>query len=115
MQIIIWWEARRIPYNIIVGISGVLSLIVFYFLIAKSGELQPGEDAVEPIALLAAPLFVNICYTLGWIVEIPVRYVLHDATLVAPALYGVGTVFSLFIVWLPTVITASSWLRGFLS
>jgi len=41
--------------------------------IATSGHLHPGEDAVEPIALLAAPFGINLLYTLGWLVEVPAR------------------------------------------
>ena len=32
--------------------------------------LQPGEDAVEPMALLLAPFAMNLCYTAGWVAEL---------------------------------------------
>lgn len=43
-QVIVWWELRRILYNIIVLIAGILSLVIM--LIAASGRvhLEPGED-----------------------------------------------------------------------
>ncbi len=68
-QIVIWWEKRRIPYNLIVGTIGFISLLLFLLFITKSRELQPGEDAVEPMALFMAPILMNIGYTLGWFVE----------------------------------------------
>src|SRR6185503_20909678 len=68
-DIILWWELRRIPYNLIVGPTGLISLLLFYFFISRTNALKPGEDAVEPIALLAAPVVMNICYTAGWVVE----------------------------------------------
>src|SRR5262245_54057991 len=68
-DIILWWELRRIPYNLIVGTTGLISLLLFYFFISRTNALEPGEDAVEPIALLAAPVVMNICYTAGWVVE----------------------------------------------
>jgi hypothetical protein len=46
-RVIAWWELRRIPFNIIIGIYGVLCLIIFFFSILTSGHLQVGEDAVE--------------------------------------------------------------------
>jgi hypothetical protein len=68
-----WWEARRLPFNLIVGTYGILCLAVFFAAITTSGRLQPGEDAVEPLALLAAPNVVNVLYTLGWMVEVTTR------------------------------------------
>ena len=58
-SIIKWWELRRIPYNLIVGIVGVCSLLLFFFFISQSGELKPGEDAEEPLAIIAAPFLMN--------------------------------------------------------
>jgi hypothetical protein len=71
--VVVWWEVRRIPFNIIIGAYGTLCLALFFWAIATSGHLQPGEDAVEPIALIAAPFGINVLYTLGWLVEVPAR------------------------------------------
>lgn len=68
-EIIVWWEARRIPYNLIVGVVGLCSLLLFFYFAEASGKLAPGEDAVEPLGLLAAPLLLNVCYTAGWVAE----------------------------------------------
>jgi hypothetical protein len=68
-----WWEIRRLPFNFIVGVYGILCLTVFFAAITTSGHLQPGEDAVEPVALVAAPFIINTLYTLGWIVELTAR------------------------------------------
>jgi hypothetical protein len=35
------------PYNLIVGMTGFISLLLFFLFITKSGELKPGEDAIE--------------------------------------------------------------------
>jgi len=51
----------------------VVCLAILFWAITTSGHLKPGEDAVEPMALLAAPLGVNLCYTFGWMVELPAR------------------------------------------
>jgi hypothetical protein len=73
MGVFAWWEFRRLPFNLIVGTYGILCLVIFFAAITTSGRLQPGEDAVEPLALLAAPVVVNVLYTLGWIVEVTAR------------------------------------------
>jgi len=70
LGIIAWWEIRRVPYNLIVGVIGAISLLLFFLFISLADELKPGEDAVEPMALLVAPIAANICYTGGWIVEL---------------------------------------------
>ncbi len=69
-SIIKWWELRRIPYNLIVGSVGTCSLLLFFFFITQSGELKPGEDAEEPLAIIAAPFLMNFAYTAGWVMEV---------------------------------------------
>jgi hypothetical protein len=72
LDIIRWWEIRRIPYNLIVGAVGFASIAVFE--VVANSILPPGEDAEEPLALLfgviAYGVACNIAYTLGWIGEI---------------------------------------------
>ncbi len=46
---------RRLPFNSIVGTYGILCLVTFFAAIMTTGRLQPEKDAVEPLALLAAP------------------------------------------------------------
>src|SRR5512133_284025 len=72
-RVVLWWELRRIPFNVIIGTYGLVCLIVFFWAIQTSGHLQPGEDAVEPIALLFAPFGINILYTLGSLAELGMR------------------------------------------
>ncbi len=103
-SIILWWEARRIPYNLIVGILGACSLLLFFLFISLSGMLKPGEDAVEPIALIAFPIFANVCYTGGSVAEVVVRlFRLRKFMNVGPRLLRFGIAFSLFIVFFPSV------------
>lgn len=110
-SVVKWWELRRIPYNIIIGCFGMVCLLVFYGALSSSGQLAPGEDAVEPLALLAAPVLANICYTFGWIVEIACRQ-LGLATIgdLGPRLLRFGLIFSMFVVALPALIWSSIWI-----
>jgi hypothetical protein len=101
--VVLWWEVRRIPYNLIVGIVGFCSLLMFYYFIIGAGILEPGEDAVEPIAILFAPILINILYTTGWIVEIIIRPFLPSHTWsIGPKLLKIGLIFSLVIVLIPS-------------
>ena len=103
-RVILWWELRRIPYNILVGLYGVFCLIVFLWAITTSGYLKPGEDAVEPMALLAAPFGVNICYTLGWLVEVPARTLVPSLSpRFGPLLMRMGIELSVLLISVPAV------------
>ena len=104
-ETIAWWELRRIPYNLIVGTFGLICLFLFCAAIERSGHLQPGEDAVEPMVLFIAPILVNLCYTGGWIVEVFGRLSgVIDSVWFSPRLLKFGLGFSLFIVSLPAVV-----------
>lgn len=74
-QVIFWWEARRIPFNLALLAVGLSSLIVMEVLMDR--VIPAGEDAIEPFALLFGVLIygvmANVCYTLGWIVELLTR------------------------------------------
>lgn len=109
-QVILWWELRRIPYNLIVGGAGTISLLLFYFFIVHSHVLRPGEDAVEPMALIIAPFVINILYTGGWVVELVIYLFLRRATRIGPILLAVGTAFSLCVIAVPGVVWGLFWL-----
>ena len=55
-EIILWWEIRRIPYNIIMYFIGLLSFQIAYVTI--------------PLVYLIIGLGLNVLYTLGWIFEL---------------------------------------------
>jgi hypothetical protein len=100
--VISWWERRRIPYNLLMGAAGLLSFPAFLWAISTSGHLRPGEDAVEPMAILVGPIAVNAAYTLGWLVEVPARFVSRNLTpRFGPTLLKVGVGLSITGVTLP--------------
>src|SRR6476659_9670579 len=77
-DIILWWELRRLPYNLLVGAAAFVAFVIYCIAISSTGILDPGEDIIEPIALMAAPFAIvpiNICYTAGWLVDAPLRSV----------------------------------------
>lgn len=101
-RVIAWWELRRIPFNLIVGTYGALCFAVFLSAITTSGHLQPGEDALEPLALLAAPFGINLLYTLGWLVEIPARLLVPGlSSRFGPLLLKLGVGLGLFLITMP--------------
>jgi len=65
--------------------------------------LAPCEDAVEHLALIAAPVLINICYSGGAVAELFLRLVSRRNVKAGPALLKVGVVFSVAVVLLPRV------------
>ena len=96
IQIIFWWEIRRILYNIIVLFFGFLSLSIMSAIVT----IEPGEDLVEPLAIIAFATLCNIGYTLGWFTEL---FVKKNQTY-GPKMFKLGLFFTLFFVMLPSFI-----------
>jgi hypothetical protein len=104
-RVVAWWEVRRIPFNVIVGTYGALCIVVFLLALTTSGHLYPWEDAVEPIALIAAPFIINLLYTVGWLIEIPARLYLPGLSpRFGPLLFGLGLGFGMFLMTVPAAI-----------
>jgi len=96
LKLIGWWELRRIPYNLVMLPIAFASFILTLTLVPLYQDLGPGEDAVEPFMMLVGPIFMNICYTLGWFVHL-----LGVPPSAAPRLFKLGFLFSLAIVSFP--------------
>jgi hypothetical protein len=55
-EIILWWEIRRIPYNVVMSFVGYLSFYIGYVTI--------------PLVYFVIGLALNIFYSFGWIIEL---------------------------------------------
>ncbi len=102
LQIILWWELRRILYNLVVGFTGLLGLVLSDFAIIKfiieNGDDPPG---IGPVTVF----LMNVSYTAGWVVEVTFRRA-HDDTpaWVGPLLFKIGLVFSMVLVLMPSLV-----------
>jgi hypothetical protein len=101
-QIILWWEIRRILYNLIVLAAGITSILIseFCFFYIRKETLDISEDFIEPIAIWLFGFMCNVCYTLGWGTEIFIK----KSTTYAPKMFKFGLFFTLFWVSLPAII-----------
>ena len=105
-EIIIWWEVRRILYNVIVLVSGILSMNIMTLLI----NLKPGEDLEEPLGIIFFAFACNLFYTIGWLSEISEKRDKYYG----PKMFKRGLYFTLFFVFLPAVLHIIFWIgRGF--
>ena len=99
-QVIVWWDLRRILYNIIVLIAGILSLIIMITAASGRVHLEPGEDFFEPIVIPIFAVLCNMGYTLGWLTEV---FIKRSATY-GPKMFKRGLYFTLFWIFLPSTI-----------
>jgi len=106
-DIVRWWEARRLHFNVYVGVVGVITW--FLVMIAGSAAVKPGEDFEEPLAMIFGPVIyafiANACYTLGWIAD-----TLSSQGRPRVGLYKTGVVFSVVLTALPGAWAVVAWL-----
>ena len=90
----------------IVLILGFIGLII----ISAIADVKPGEDVIEPIALIGFIILCNLGYTLGWITEIFIKKNKNYG----PKVFKYGLYFTLFFVLAPILIHIVLWItRGF--
>jgi hypothetical protein len=107
--IIRWWEARRLPYNLILGGAGAVSLGV----VALVAALPPGGGLIGlpliPIAVYG--VLANVCYSLGPAVELALEKVWGRRLLPAgPLLFRAGLTFAVGLTLLPIILVTIGYL-----
>lgn len=109
-----WWESRRVPYNIVVGIAGTFSGFLALFTAVAASTLlsvdfgipNPPGFAIMVVVLYA--IMANVCYTGGWIAEIFVRKLWpHEADLFATTSFFLGLLFSVFLTLIPGILVVA--------
>jgi hypothetical protein len=110
---IVWWEIRRVPYNLLVGLLGVFTFIVIELI--GSHFVSPGEDVEEPLGVflgvIAYGILANIFYTLGWISEL--LWSGGDTTrteAMRRKVFWVGVIFSAVLTLLPAALIPAAWM-----
>lgn len=109
---IAWWEKRRLAFNAIVLAASILALAAFFSLASAVSSYAPGQDNVSTSGLVADaivfPIAVNVLYTLGWIIEAPLRLGAKSNLLrLGPVLLGIGIAASLLIPLTPMLVLAA--------
>ena len=110
-HIIGWWEARQIPFNLIVGAAGFASSIGILLTALISEQLlgEPIGMPDPPVRIVfAVVLFVvgaNACYTGGWIGELLVKQAWPDQSeQFGTLMFTLGVVFAVVVTLLPAVL-----------
>jgi hypothetical protein len=107
-HVVAWWELRRLPYNIIIAVTSLLTLSVFYAVALgceRSGGIplgMPRPPLLVLIAVIAYWIVVNVFYTCGWILELLVARMWRVSTPVfGPIAFTLGTAASVVITLVP--------------
>jgi hypothetical protein len=110
LRVVQWWESRRLSYNLIVGGTGVATLVYINALevLLGQGMLTPltGRGAAAHVMAIATyGVLANVCYTMGWATETLVeRWIKRPIYGLGPALFRHGLVFSVGLTLLPAVL-----------
>jgi len=109
---VIWWELRRIPYNVLLLVVGVLSLLSI--LVMGKYFVQPGEDVIKPLEMVTGVVvygvLANIAYTLGWVTELLWSWGDTERTEPRrPLIFWIGVTFSVAVTLLPAFLIPLLW------
>jgi hypothetical protein len=102
LRVITWWERRRPAFNLIVGTTGVGTLIYVNALsLLARGSWLPVPWQLVVLYGLAA----NGFYTLGWVIENALeRWLERPAYGLGPALFRHGLAFSVGLTLFPAAL-----------
>jgi hypothetical protein len=111
VEALVWWEARRIPYNLIVGCAGIITCTVC-FVIAVAAEIFFHSDFGLPdppffaiIGVVFYGIMANVCFTGGWITELFFRRVApKEADRFATNSFFYGVIFSILLTLAPAAL-----------
>lgn len=105
-----WWEKRRLPYNLMVGGSGLLSIAIgnVLALLPPGSELFAMIPPWQPIVVFG--VLANVFYLLGPLVEITIDKIWGREILpTGPVLYRMGLTFSLGLTMIPVLMSLVFW------
>ncbi|HEU4994340.1 MAG TPA: hypothetical protein VFT29_05950 [Gemmatimonadaceae bacterium] len=102
LRVVHWWERRRPMYNLVVGTTGVGTLIY----VNAVSLLARGEWLRVPWQLIVLyGVAANAFYTLGWVLEnVLERWLDRPAYGLGPALFRHGLVFSVGLTLFPAAL-----------
>ncbi len=84
-----WWEKKRVLYNIIVGVAGIIVLL-----------LLPYFSILDLLGVIIYGVIVNLFYSLGFLIEVAARHYFKsdiDFTEKRETFFGAGLIFSVLV------------------
>lgn len=110
-EILKWWEKRRLPYNLIVGATGVLTCFITAMVAAISYKIFeepigiPDPPFVAVFGVILFGIAANVCFTGGWIAELLAQKVWNEkAADFAQIAFTLGLGFSVLLTLAPAAL-----------
>jgi hypothetical protein len=110
-ETILWWESRRIPYNLIVGTAGICTCVAVVALALIAQEFfnsdfgLPDPPGLGVILVILYGIMANVCFTLGWVTELLLRRMsMREANAFAENTFFCGLLFSVVLTLSPAVL-----------
>lgn len=114
-QAIGWWEARRVPFNLVVAIAGTVTVVVVSVvglaatLLFHSDFGLPDPPLFAVIGVIVYALAVNVCYTGGWLAEILIRTAWPEqADRFATLSLSLGLLLTVLVTLVPAVVVSAT-------
>jgi hypothetical protein len=115
-EILLWWELRRIPFNMIVGTAGILSLALFGLFDSLPPVSPDFQDADIGLSVLVFGLLANVCYFFGWLCELITKSHFERRNKPpGPILLGIGLLFWVALTTIVPLGAATQWIGRFLN
>ncbi len=111
-EIVGWWELRRLPYNLVVGATGIVTVVIMVVtsIICEKrigvaiGMPDPPIFAI--FGIVAYGMAANACFTAGWVVELVLGEVWGvRSPRFAEIAFGLGLLGSVLLTLLPAAVT----------
>ncbi|MFC2128177.1 hypothetical protein ACFLRU_07395 [Bacteroidota bacterium] len=106
LEIIYWWEKRRVAFNLIIIFFGYINISFSRFFL----KIAPEENLYCGFSLFSMILLANIAYSLSCISELFKK----TDNLYAPHLYKKGVIFIIILSLLPMLAHAKEWFLSIL-
>jgi hypothetical protein len=115
-RVIVWWELRRLAFNLMVGAAGLLTCAAAVGTALFSERRYgvpvglPDPPGIALLAIFAYGIGANLCYTGGWLTECRMRAERgrEKADAFAEIAFAAGLAFSILLTLLPIAFFAAA-------
>ena len=114
-QIIGWWEARRLIFNLIIGATGVVTCLAILAIAVISDYVlgipvgMPDPPIFAFAGIIIYGVMANVCYTGGWVTEFIVKNTWPDQSEQFGTLsFTLGLVFAIIITLSPIALLGAA-------
>ena len=97
-HIIGWWEVRRIAFNLILLISGIISITIMSLVV------DGVWDFIHPLSIFGFAFLANFFYTGGWIIELLVKTGKQNTNSWGSKSFKIGLIISICFTFIPPLL-----------